>query len=638
MRAVSLLLCLWGAVIGCQAGSLTLEQQRQAFVDARELQRQQHWSEYQALRPRLDSYPLAVYLDYYAYRERLDLLSPQALRTFAERNPGLPLTGQLQRAYLYHLGKAARWQAFLQVQPSPPREVVLQCYYYRAQLSRDDLQTAWQGARQLWLHGRSQPDECDPLFASWQQSSDFAAKDIWQRMELAFADGQGGLLNYLRKMLPDPMQADGKLMTEVFSKPEHLVQVARFNGHSSRHSIIVALGMARLAQREPEQALALWPIYRKQQPFSDDQVEQVESALVSRLFEVEEGEAAAWRDRWLSRHGSATLLDRRIRQALERQDWHALLTWIGRYEQHQSLPDRWIYWREQARRQLGEATVPGSAYLQLASERSYYGFLAASELNGPYRLELARPEVDHRLLEQIAAMPAIGRIDELHFQNRLSQARAEWYRLIRHQSPQWLLAYAEFARQRQWYHYAILTTIEGRMWDLLEHRFPVPWEEEMTRFAASRQLPRSLLYAVARQESALNPLARSHAGARGLMQLMPGTAKQTAREVGLSYSSRDQLYQPAVNIRLGSAYLGSLLERYQGNRIMAIAAYNAGPHRVDRWLDESRPGSMAAWVETIPFRETRGYVKNVLAFNVIYQTLLGDPPQLLTALERRGIQ
>jgi len=635
MRAISLLLFFWAAVIGCRAESLTLEQQRQAFVDARELQRQQHWSEYEALRPVLDNYPLAVYLDYYAYLERLESLSPDALRTFAVRYPGVPLTGQLQRAYLHYLGNTARWQAFLHVQPSPPKEIVLQCYYYRARLAEGNRLAAWQGARQLWLHGRSQPEECDPLFAGWQQSADFGGKDVWHRMELAFAAGQGGLLTYLRKMLPDTMQADGKLMTEVFDKPEHLAQISLFSGHSSRLPEIIALAIPRLAQRDPEQAWALWQVYRTRR-FSDSRIEQVESVLASRLFEVEPGEAARWRDRWLSSHGTPGLLDRRIRQALERRDWQALLIWIERYEQRQSLPERWIYWREQGRRQLEGTTAPAPAYLQLAAERSYYGFLAASELNGPYRMALARPEVDPSLLQQIAAMPAISRIDELLYQERLTQARAEWYRLIRDQSPQWLLAYAEFARQRQWHHYAILATIEGRMWDLLEHRFPIPWEQEMTRFAASRQLPRSLLYAVARQESALNPLARSHADARGLMQLMPGTAKQTARELGFGYRSSNELFQPEVNIRLGSAYLGSLLERYQGNRIMAIAAYNAGPHRVDRWLDETRPRSMAAWVETIPFRETRGYVKNVLAFNVIYQTLLGDPPQLLTALERRG--
>ena len=142
--------------------------------------------------------------------------------------------------------------------------------------------------------------------------------------------------------------------------------------------------------------------------------------------------------------------------------------------------------------------------------------------------------------------------------------------------------------------------------------------------------------AIARRESAFFPQAHSPVGARGLMQIMPATGRQVASALGRPHT-RAELYEVEHNILLGSAYYRQLLDRFAGNRVYALAAYNAGPHRVDRWRNAKGQGvPVDVWVETIPYRETRNYVKNVLSYNVVFQYLLGDTHRLLTDAERQA--
>jgi len=177
--------------------------------------------------------------------------------------------------------------------------------------------------------------------------------------------------------------------------------------------------------------------------------------------------------------------------------------------------------------------------------------------------------------------------------------------------------------------------IEIKHWDDLNLRFPLAYKEMVAGAAIATDIDPQLLFAIARQESAFSPDAKSPAGALGLMQLMPATAKQTARRSGVIYRYHD-LLKPEPNIKLGSRYLNSLLSQFDGNRILAAAAYNAGPNRVKKWLQVSE-GKMPfdVWIETIPFKETRGYVQNVLAFSAIYSHKLGSRAPMVKPKEAK---
>jgi soluble lytic murein transglycosylase len=235
-------------------------------------------------------------------------------------------------------------------------------------------------------------------------------------------------------------------------------------------------------------------------------------------------------------------------------------------------------------------------------------------------------------------MPVVQRVGELNFHESWSLAHSEWYYLLqgsddRERNRQ----LAQLAAQQGWYRMAIDAASRAEAWDALELRFPAPWRSTFQRHGSVREVPGTELMAIARRESAFYPQAQSPVGARGLMQLMPATAKEVAASLGQGDGSAD-LFEVEFNVLLGSAYYRQLLDRYGGNRAFALAAYNAGPHRVDRWRHPPGEGvPVDIWVDTIPYKETREYVQAVLFYNVVFQYLLGDTGTLLTPAERAAL-
>lgn len=236
----------------------------------------------------------------------------------------------------------------------------------------------------------------------------------------------------------------------------------------------------------------------------------------------------------------------------------------------------------------------------------------------------------------ITRWSAVARVRELLALNEDDQARGEWNYLLDQVSYDDKLQLGSVALQQQWFDLAVLASISAKAWDVLDLRFPTPMASTFSRYAEARDMEQSFLYALARQESALYPKAQSPVGASGLMQLMPATAAHMAKKIGFELQGSRQLIDPEVNVNLGSAYIKELLDNYGGNRILAAAAYNAGPGRVRQWRRLSGGKSFDVWVENIPYRETRNYVQNVLVFNAIYQENLRSPVKFLTERERKA--
>jgi len=234
-------------------------------------------------------------------------------------------------------------------------------------------------------------------------------------------------------------------------------------------------------------------------------------------------------------------------------------------------------------------------------------------------------------------LPAVQRIEELHFHEKDNLAHSEWFKVLedtqdsaRHQQ------LAQLAAEQGWHRMAIDAANRAKAWDALDLRFPTPYRQTFQHHAAVQGVPSTELMAIARRESAFFPQARSAVGARGLMQIMPATGKQVASALGRPHS-RSDLYEVEHNVLLGSAYYRQLLDRFSGNRVFALTGYNAGPHRVDRWRNKAGEGlPVEIWIETIPYRETRNYVQAVLSYNVVFQYLMGDTGSLLTPQERKA--
>jgi soluble lytic murein transglycosylase len=271
---------------------------------------------------------------------------------------------------------------------------------------------------------------------------------------------------------------------------------------------------------------------------------------------------------------------------------------------------------------------------ELATQRNFYGFLAADRIGRPYALERAELDLTQMELDAVARHPAVRRALELRALGERPEARREMAWLMERLNDRELLALAEYARRIGWARQAIAATIATGQWDHLDLRFPLAHEGPMRANASARELQPSWLFAVARQESAFMSDARSSAGALGLMQILPSTARLTARRFDIPLASNWQLLDEEKNIQIGSRYLRQMYDRYDHNRILASAAYNAGPGRVDRWVREREPNPADVWVEGIPYRETRDYVQNVLAYALIYSMQLGQSQPFLLENER----
>lgn len=634
-RVTASILLFFSAVAALSAAAnVPLPQARSQYDDAVTAIDRGTWTEYARLRPVLDHYPLAIYLDYREMVRNPAAVRPAQANQFLQRSADSPLPNRFLAVYLKRAGRDRRWADFLAVKPDEPNSIELKCYYFRAQLAQGSRDVAWEGAARLWVYGRSQPKACDPLFKAWMKAGQLNDTLVWQRLLAVFDARQSSLLRYVARQGSPALKPWSDTLQAVYRSPERIRRQS-LPADQPYAADIAAHGLAYLARYKPEKALEHWQHYQQQLTFSNDQAQKVIYRIVLEGLFDRSTAILPWMEQMLAALGDDELVEIRLRWALAEQDWPALERNLALLSQSRGQSATWRYWRALALQQRGEAEEADAVLRELATERGYYGFLSAQRVGLPYAFEhdSGAAAVDPTLHQ----LPAVVRVGELTFHAENNLAQSEWHKLLG-DNPETgsRQAFAQLASDEGWHRMAIDAANKAEAWDRLDLRFPMPYSDVFERYASARQVSATELMSIARRESAFFPQARSPVGARGLMQIMPATGKQLARGLGQNHRS-SQLYEVEHNVLLGSAYYRELLDRYQGNRIFALAAYNAGPHRVDRW---KRPGTQAldveAWVETIPFRETRNYVQAVLSYNVVFNYLQGKQTPVLSDLERRG--
>jgi peptidoglycan lytic transglycosylase len=614
--------------------SSVLSTDRQQYGDAMTAIDRGRWTEYQQLRPSLEDYPLAVYLDYYSLSLQAHKVRPEDALRFLQSSADTPLRNRFLGTYLRQAGKDRRWQDFLQVMPEEPNSIDLKCYYFRAKLSSGDKTAAWEGAQRLWVYGESRPDQCDPLFDAWMRSGELTDDIVWARMLKAFDARQRSLMEYVGRRGSSELKPWADKLVAVYRKPDQIGKVS-LPSKSPYSTDIASHGIAYLARYSPEKALQNWQAYQSRLDFSPDQITQAEQAIsLHSLFAKTEAHKG-WLSGALARLQEDRLVEIRLRWALAEQDWSAVTAHLPLLSAEQQQESAWRYWHAvslQNNRQHDEA-MP--ILQELATERGYYSFLAADQLQQAYSLNHQPLVLKSAASPALIQLPGVQRITELYFHEEAALAHSEWYKILQDsEQPDEQQQLASLASEQGWHRMAIDAANKAKAWDALDLRFPIAYEDTFDRNASLQQVPSTELMAIARRESAFFPEARSPVGARGLMQIMPATGKQVASSIGKRHSNSD-LYQVEHNVQLGSAYYRQLLDRFDGNRVFALTAYNAGPHRVDRWRKASdKTLAVELWIETIPYKETRNYVQAVLAYNVVFQYLKGNPHKLLTEKER----
>ena len=620
---------------GSVAAAADPEHQRQLFTRAEQALDQGDDAGFRTLRSKLGDYPIAVYLDLDAFRKRLDRIDAREFRRFHEAHEAYPFRYRLLGQWLDVLAGRQDWENYLAFYDRR-KDALYECRYLLARLKTGRTDGLMEAVRQRWNSGYSQPKACDDPFAWFLENSKDRNALLWARIEKAFKARRPSLARYLAKQLDDP--AERKQVdrwVDAHRQPEKaLGQLLREPDQSlTRKMLLHALD--RLARRNSETALAFWRQAQQRFAFSDEERGRIDrrialsSALQHRpmakklLSELPDDLKTDTVHLWLARIN------------LRDEDW------IGLIRSIRSMPPRladeaeWVYWLARAYDEAGKESKARELFARLSERGSYYGFLAADRVGKSYAIRqqsvTGKARVDEDRL--LAGNPNLLRARELFFVGRRDDARREWFQGLRKLDQQQIRQAASIAAGWKWYDNAIKTVAKTPHRTDYNLRFPMPFREQVLANAREQGLDLSIVYGLMRRESLFDPLAKSRVGALGLMQLMPATARRVASKLGWKKPKADDILVVDNNIRLGTSYFRSVLDRFDANIPLAAAAYNAGPRNVQKWLPEDEPLAADLWVETVPFKETRNYIQAVLAYASIFDKHLGREVRISSRMD-----
>jgi soluble lytic murein transglycosylase len=599
-------------------------QQRNIFLEAENQVWNASSATYQNLYKQLHYYPLQPYLDQKRLMTKMKLSSATEISEFLTKYEGTPLDWPLRKKWLTYLAKRKQpvlFQTFFK----PTSNVELTCQHYSFELQTGVAPTrVLPKVSALWLVGKSQPKVCDPIFKKWQLAGYRTNDLIWQRIVLAADGGKHSLIPYLTKLLPEKEQALAKVWHKVRRDPAYISKLSRFSNKSAREAEIVAYGLKRLIWRSPEKALDTYALAKTLLPFTKEQEQQITVKFALALASKNHADAASWLVQVDEKLFSSNLTQWYITDALRDQNWQHIKDKLLKLPTTAQQSLQWRYWYSRSLLATDDLVQGTKLLSELAQSRHYYGFLAASYLNKASNFQNMPLVVSAEEKAFVIKSPEAKRAFELFAIGRFHHARLEWNYWLSKLNQRDKLVASKVANEMQWYDRAIFTLAKVGYLNDVNLRFPLGFETEIKHYADNQKINPAWAFAITRRESSFMSDANSPAGAKGLMQIMPGTAKQLAkRKVSNQY-----LFKAKNNIKLGTKYLRNLLDKHDGNQVLATAAYNAGPYRVKSWLKDAEPLPADVWIETIPFKETREYVKSVLAYQQIYQHKVGQKGSL----------
>ena len=603
-----------------------------AFLKARQAYYGQDTKEFEYQAGRIErGYPLYPYIEYWRISRDLTAAGDGAIADFLASHPGTLLAEKLRADWLKELGRREFWPAFL---PEYPRlidpDTVLQCYARRAELAAGNLSNL-RAAVALWFTGNDQPSPCTPLFLQLISQGYLSQEDIWRRFRLALMTGNAGVAKSLLAMLPAESRPAMSEIDDAGRDADRFLHGNRvFARRADRELVIYALAV--LAKVDPDQAAQMLQSRGPLLPEQDRRVAWGEIAYWAASFHHPQTLV------WFERAGTAALTDPErewwVRAALRAGQWRTVLDVINSMSAENQNQPVWRYWKARALSQTGQVTSANMLFASLAGEYDFYGLLAAEELGQVVGNTVANVIVSGDEIQKKAEAPAIVRALALYNLGLRSEATEEWKWAIRDDDDRQLLAAAQIASQHQWFDRAIMTAEKTRQQHNFDLRFLAPYRDQATEFARKYNLDEAWVYGVIRQESRFISEAQSGTGAMGLMQIMPATAHWIANKLGVSGFRNRDAGNPGTNIKFGAYYLRSLLDSMENQPVLATASYNAGPRRAQRWRDE-QPMEAAVYIESIPYPETRDYVKKVMSNAMFYAARFGQPSLLLK--ERLGV-
>lgn len=580
---------------------------------------------------------LAPWVDYWDLSSRINLVQADEVEAFYQRWSGSYVEDRLRNDWLLELGRRRDWAALSADYPrfrmNDDRQVA--CYALLADhLAGKDVREA---ARAAWFAQKDADDGCALLATTLFEARQFGAADAWRRARVAVDANKPRAARMAVQLVAPSFAAE---VPDLVDNPaKYLAKKKATTDRTTQE--LVTLALMRLAATDPdatvnllnttwreslrpEQAAWAWSTVGKQAamrlmptaPGYFQQAELMASKTDSELVWADE--TLAWKARAALRNDGGPR-------------WQQVIQAINAMDPAAQRDATWVYWKARALQALArDSSDPAAMAAQsqemfgsIAGQYHFYGSLAAEELGRPITMPPVPAPVPTADREAAAREPGIARALLLTVAGLRNEANREWNFTLRGMDDRTLRATAEVGCERQLWDRCINTSDRTKADVDMAQRFPIPFRREMVARGREIGLDPAYVYGLIRQESRFIVDARSGVGAAGLMQLMPATARWTAKKVGMPFTP-DMITDRDVNLKLGTSYLKLVLDDLDGSQAMAAAAYNAGPNRPRRWREGPRL-EPAIWVENVPFGETRDYVKKVLSNATFYAALLKDP-------------
>lgn len=598
------------------ASEQSLQAMRKAFLQAEHYIKQNRDADYLAVADSLKTYPLYPYLHYQWLKNHLD--DDNAVQSFVHEHAYSRYASLLQRLWLVNLGETRQWRLLLR-HYRPGEDSETQCYYGQALYHEGESDAANKLAQKLWLSGKPQANACEALFTLFKAQTIFNPDLVWRRFQAALTNNNDRLAAQTATLLPEPDRDNADTWLKLHQQPQLIGQTGAWNPAVVRSGELFAHAVVRWLDLDPAAALAVWDTRKRDLNIPTEIAADTEKRLALALAFKRDPRAAS-RLAQLPTNDTSTR-EWRIRAALALQNWPEASAGLAALTDEEKASDRWQYWLARTLAATGQGAAADAIFRQLAEQRSFYGFLAADRSKRDIA-QIDRPvAVSNDDIQSLQQETEFLVAAELLAIDRKAEAKRQWWHAVSGADQRRLVVAAKLAQQWQWPAMAIFTIAKANNWDDMTLRFPLQYQAQIQSVAERLQLDPSLIFGLIRQESAFDEFAESSAGAKGLMQLLPSTAQQLARERKQIWRDDSALFEPATNIDYGGQYYKKLLTRFGGHYLLATAAYNAGPERVKRWLPaESVPGDI--WIETIPYKETRNYVSSVVLYTLIYQQRL----------------
>jgi len=593
--------------------------ERNKYVKAIKYYKNKNYKKYQIIKNELKSYPLHANLEYKDLHNKKNINDEKVIE-FIEKYKKSYISEKAYINLIYRLSSKGKFDKLI----SNYKDIDstdLQCLFIRAKIKQNFLKDIDKEIIPIWLSAKSQPKSCDYSFRWFYKNKKLTDELVWQRIQMALDANNYYLSRYLVRFLSNKNKIWANQLLKVHRNPKKNIISKIYIKDNRYRDTILGHGIARIAKKDYLLAKKYLLKIKSLYEISDDFYNKKLLEIFIIALQKNQKNIFSDKDILLLGYKSTDFTLASANYAIYNSLWNKLIDSINSLPKSISNSEKWIYWKGKSLYKLEKNKEYKVVLEKLSKNRSYYGFLSSHILEKPLNITDIPYEADKNYLQELSSKFEIKRIYELYMLGKKREARKELQYLFKYSDIKDLNSLNVLFKNWGWSEGAILGYGNTKYFDDVKVRFPVLYENYFDKYSDSN-IEKSLLLGIARKESIFIQYAKSSAGALGIMQILPRTAYWVLKKAKMKKVSKNYLYNKNMNIFIGSYYFKYLFSKKK-SYVESIASYNAGLNTVSKWRKQNN-ASEDAWIEFIPYNETRKYVKLVIEYSLVYDSILNN--------------